>query len=107
MIIHRRPSQELRRGYAEAVRGRRVLAFEDTITTGESAWLCLEAVRRAGGEIIGLATLCDRSGGKVTAEGLNVPKLSSLVRLEAAVWPAVDCPLCKRGVPKNTQFGHI
>jgi orotate phosphoribosyltransferase len=42
------------------VRGRRVLALEDTSTTGSSVLTAVEALREAGAEVIGVAVIVDR-----------------------------------------------
>jgi orotate phosphoribosyltransferase len=57
---------------AEVV-GRRVLAVEDTSTTGGSVLTAVEALRDAGAEVVGVAVIVDRDTGareKVEAEGL-------------------------------------
>jgi len=54
------------------VAGRRVLAVEDTSTTGGSVLAAVQALREAGAEVIGVAVIVDRSTGaqeKVEAEG--------------------------------------
>ena len=54
------------------VRGRRVLAVEDTSTTGASVLTAVAALREAGAEVVGVAVIVDRSTGareKVEAEG--------------------------------------
>src|SRR3954463_15797689 len=56
------------------VAGRRVLAVEDTSTTGGSVLTAVEAFREAGAEVVGVAVIADRSTGaaeKVQAEGLE------------------------------------
>ncbi len=55
------------------VRGRRVLAVEDTSTTGGSVLEAVEALRAAGAEVVGVAVIVDRDTGAreaVEAEGL-------------------------------------
>jgi orotate phosphoribosyltransferase len=54
------------------VAGRRVLAVEDTSTTGGSVLTAVQALREAGAEVVGVAVIVDRSTGaqeKVEAEG--------------------------------------
>lgn len=56
------------------VRGRRVLAVEDTSTTGGSVLTAVEALRAAGAEVIGVAVIVDRATGareRVEAEGCD------------------------------------
>ncbi|SCL23445.1 orotate phosphoribosyltransferase [Micromonospora nigra] len=53
------------------VAGRRVLAVEDTSTTGGSVLTAVEALREAGAEIVGVAVIVDRGAGDaVRAAGL-------------------------------------
>lgn len=55
------------------VAGRRVLAVEDTSTTGGSVLTAVEALREAGAEVVAVAVIVDRDTGakeKVEAEGL-------------------------------------
>ncbi|ARX85174.1 MULTISPECIES: orotate phosphoribosyltransferase [Streptomyces] len=59
------------------IKGRRVLVVEDTSTTGGSPLTAVEAVRAAGAEVVGVATIVDRATGaaeKIT-EGAGVPYL--------------------------------
>ncbi|MFU8850886.1 orotate phosphoribosyltransferase [Micromonospora sp. SL1-18] len=51
--------------------GRRVLAVEDTSTTGGSVLAAVEALREAGAEVVGVAVIVDRGAGDaVRAAGL-------------------------------------
>jgi len=50
------------------VAGRRVLAVEDTSTTGASPLTAAEALREAGAEVVGVAVLVDR-GARPTITG--------------------------------------
>ncbi|MGN6090125.1 MAG: orotate phosphoribosyltransferase [Actinomycetales bacterium] len=55
------------------VAGRRVLAVEDTSTTGGSVLTAVEALREAGAEVVAVAVIADRDTGaqqKVESEGL-------------------------------------
>ncbi|HEX4190195.1 MAG TPA: orotate phosphoribosyltransferase [Marmoricola sp.] len=56
------------------VAGRRVLAVEDTSTTGGSVLEAVTALRAAGAEVVGVAVIVDRDTGArqaVEAEGLE------------------------------------
>ncbi|WP_328990152.1 orotate phosphoribosyltransferase [Kribbella sp. NBC_01245] len=56
------------------VKGRRVLAVEDTSTTGGSVLTAVEALREAGAEIVAVVVIVDRATGakeKVESEGLE------------------------------------
>ncbi|WP_371480461.1 orotate phosphoribosyltransferase [Kitasatospora sp. NBC_00315] len=53
------------------VKGRRVLAVEDTSTTGGSVLTAVEALREAGAEVVGVAVIVERGGEQaVRATGL-------------------------------------
>ena len=53
------------------VSGRRVLAVEDTSTTGSSVLTAVEALQEAGAEVVGVAVMVDRGAGNaVRAAGL-------------------------------------
>jgi orotate phosphoribosyltransferase len=45
------------------VAGRRVLAVEDTSTTGSSVLTAVDALRDAGAEVVGVAVIVDRGAG--------------------------------------------
>ena len=53
------------------VRGRRVLALEDTSTTGDSVLAAVDALEAAGAEVVGVAVIVDRGARqKVVERGL-------------------------------------
>ncbi|MET0132407.1 MAG: orotate phosphoribosyltransferase [Kibdelosporangium sp.] len=63
------------------VAGQRVLAVEDTSTTGGSVLAAVEALREAGANVIGVATVVDRATGareKIEAAGLPYRSLLGL-----------------------------
>jgi orotate phosphoribosyltransferase len=56
------------------VAGRRVLAVEDTSTTGASVLTAVDALREAGADVLGVAVIVDRATGareRVEAAGLT------------------------------------
>jgi len=50
------------------VAGRRVLAVEDTSTTGGSVMTAVEALREAGAIVVGVATIVERGAASLLAE---------------------------------------
>ncbi|WP_084557136.1 orotate phosphoribosyltransferase [Hamadaea tsunoensis] len=53
------------------ISGRRVVAVEDTSTTGSSVLTAVDALREAGAEVVGVAVIVDRGAGDaVRAAGL-------------------------------------
>ena len=64
------------------VAGRRVLAVEDTSTTGASVLTAVEALRDAGAEVVGVAVIVDRGAGSaVRAARLDYRSIYSLADL--------------------------
>lgn len=56
------------------VAGRRCLVVEDTSTTGGSVMTAVDAVRAAGGDVVGVAVIIDRdTGAKERIEAAGVP----------------------------------
>jgi orotate phosphoribosyltransferase len=94
----------IKRGYDRFVRGKRVLLLEDIITTGISIKRVVEAVRALGGEVVGIAALCNR-GGISPAQLGDVPRLDALAELNLDSWDAKECPLCAKNIPVNTEVG--
>jgi orotate phosphoribosyltransferase len=93
----------LRRGYDKLVAGRRVLVVEDVLNTGGSVREAVAAVRAAGGDPVVVAALVNR--GAVTAADVGVPALVALLDVALDAWDAEACPLCRDGVPVNTDVG--
>lgn len=78
---------ELRRGF-HLERGTKVLMVEDVVTTGLSSREAIEAVRQAGGDVIGEAALVDRSSGKAD---LGIP-FFPLIRIDVPTYEADALP---------------
>jgi len=94
----------LHRGYDRLVRGKRVLVVDDVINTGHSVRQTVEAVRACGGTVTRAAALVDR--GNVSAASLGVERYDYLLEHDIPDWKAAECPLCKQGVPVNTEYAH-
>jgi len=75
--------------------GERVLVAEDVITTGGSVKEVIDAVKSAGGDVVGVAVIINRSGGKTD---LGVP-IAALIDTYATAYDPEECPLCKQGLP--------
>jgi orotate phosphoribosyltransferase len=61
------------------VRGQRVLAVEDTSTTGASVLSAVEALKEAGATVVGVATVIDRdTGARQAIEATGLPYRSVL-----------------------------
>lgn len=75
--------------------GARVLVAEDVITTGLSTRETIDVIRQAGGEVVGVTTILDRSGGQAD---FDVP-CHALYTRPVENFPPDDCPLCRQGLP--------
>jgi len=82
----------LRRGFAVAP-GERCLVVEDVVTTGGSTREVMEVIAEAGGRVVGVGALIDRSGG---AAAFPV-KRAALATIAVPSFKPDDCPLCKTG----------
>ncbi len=85
---------QLRRGFG-LPSGARVLVVEDIVSTGLSAREAIDAVRKAGGEVLALACLVDRSAGAVDVGAPIIP----LAELKVDAWPADQLPDHLKDVP--------
>ena len=83
----------LRRGF-DIAKGEKCLVVEDVITTGLSTNEVVEVVKKIEGNVVAVASLVDRSGGKVD---FGVPRFS-LLSLEVKSYKPEECPLCKKGL---------
>lgn len=83
---------KLRRGF-EIAPGERALIVEDVITTGGSTRETIDAARAAGAEVVGAASMIDRSGG---AADVGVPR-AALATLTVETYDPSDCALCRDG----------
>ena len=84
----------LRRGFAIQP-AERCLVVEDVITTGGSTREVIKVVQEAGGILVGVGTLIDRSGGTA----IFPVKKAALATLSVPTYKPEDCPLCKTGAP--------
>jgi len=85
---------QLRRGFSIEP-GARILIVEDIVSTGLSAREAITAVRKAGGEVLALGCLVDRSAGKVDVGAPIIP----LAQLEVAAWEPDALPPHLKGMP--------
>jgi orotate phosphoribosyltransferase len=86
--------REFRRGF-EIKPGEKVLIVDDIFTTGGSIREVIDAVKKLGGEIVGVGVLVERAAKQVD---LGMPFYACHHAKEVA-YPADKCPLCAKGVP--------
>ncbi len=96
----------LRRGFSVEP-GEKVLVVEDVITTGGSAKEVIELMKTMQVELVGAASIIDRSNGSAM---FDIP-FFPLLPMEVESWQADQCPLCKEGAiplrkPGSRSFGE-
>jgi orotate phosphoribosyltransferase len=70
-----------------------VLVIEDVWTTGGSTQEAISVVEEAGGRVVAVGALIDRSGGKI-----EFPvESNALLELTIESYEPDDCPLCRQG----------
>ena len=84
----------LRRGFTLSELDR-VLVVEDVLTTGGSTRETMEVARAAGAQVVGAASIVDRSGGSIR---FDVP-FSALLDVALPTYEPDKCPLCAQGLP--------
>ncbi|MGM0501491.1 MAG: orotate phosphoribosyltransferase, partial [Bacillota bacterium] len=82
----------LRRGF-QLKPGNKVLVVDDVLTTGKSVNEVIEVLDQEEAELVGVATLVDRSGGEVE---FGVPT-KSLYEADVTAYEPDECPLCAEG----------
>ena len=82
----------LRRGF-DVKPDERVLVVEDVWTTGGSTFETMRVIEQAGGRVIGVGALIDRSGSN-----LEFPvRAEALLELRVPSYSPQECPLCHSG----------
>ena len=105
----------LRRGFVLGETDR-VLVVEDVLTTGGSTRETMQVARAAGAQVVGAASIVDRSGaaslrepqsrpeqapatvGSTRTANLDVP-FSTLLDIDLPTYEPDRCPLCAQGLP--------
>ena len=92
----------LRRGF-KLRPGERVLLVDDILTTGSSVRDTMQVIEDAKAQLIGVAVLADRSGGKVD---FGV-RLESLLKLDVQQYTAEECPQCAAAIPLTKRGSSL
>lgn len=95
---------ELKRKHSQVIHGKRVLIVDDVVNTGYSSKLVMDAVRSAGGYIVGLATWINR--GNVSKKDFVIDHFVWLDEIKLPSIPANECRLCKNHIPVNVDYAH-
>jgi len=97
-------NQVFTRGYGKLVYGKKVLVVEDITTTGGSVIKVISSIKKAGGIVIGVCVLANRDPENINSNTIGVP-FQSITEIKLNAWEEKECPLCKKGIPINTQVG--
>lgn len=84
----------LRRGFSVSDRDR-VLVVEDVLTTGGSTRETIDVALKGGAQVVGAASIVDRSGGTLR---FDVP-FHALLDYTLPTYQPDACPLCAQGTP--------
>lgn len=87
-------AMSFRRGF-EVKPAERVLVCEDVVTTGGSVQEVVDLVKQAGGVVVGVSSIVDRSRSPVNFGS----QFFSLLKMEVPVYQPDACPLCKGNMP--------
>ncbi|MCL5677253.1 MAG: orotate phosphoribosyltransferase, partial [Firmicutes bacterium] len=87
------PAMAFKRGFVLRP-GERVLVVEDAVTTGGSIRQVMDAVQAAGGQVVAVGAVVDRSAGTVD---FGVP-FKALLTLDVPSYLSGDCPQCRAGI---------
>jgi orotate phosphoribosyltransferase len=98
-------NQVFTRGYDKFVKDKNVLVVEDITNTGGSVKKTVNSVKLAGGNVVAVCVMVNRSPQVVNSEFIGAP-FSSLGEFKAEAYEENQCPLCKNNVPVNTAVGH-
>jgi len=90
----------LRRGF-EIPPGARVLVVDDVVTTGGSVAETEACITNAGGAVIGIGVLADRTAGRAAT---TVPFFACLT-VDFPSYPSDSCPQCAAGIPVAAPRG--
>ncbi len=83
----------LKRGFSIR-KGEKIIVAEDVVTEGGRVKQTIDLVKSLGGDVVAVAVITDRSGGKADFDGIP---FFSLIKLDLPTWQPEDCPLCKAG----------
>jgi orotate phosphoribosyltransferase len=84
----------LRRGF-HLRDGERVVIVEDVVTTGKSTRETADVIAKHGGNVVGFASILNRSG---KANPFEPAPYEALLALDFETYEESTCPLCARGV---------
>ena len=94
---------KLRRGF-RVFQANKVLIAEDVLTTGRSVKEVIALMEEEGVIPVGVASLIDRSAGRLDFGGI---KYESLIKLDIPSFREEECPLCQEGMPIDKPGSRV
>ena len=85
----------LKRGFAIAP-GQTAVVVEDVVTTGRSTREVISILEGLGADVIGVASIINRSG---TDQPFAPLTSRALLEVDFPTWSPDDCPLCRDDIP--------
>lgn len=85
--------------------GERVLVVDDILTTGGSLAQVVDAVDRAGGQVLGLAVIVDRRPAEAPPLTIGGLPVFASHRSPVPSYPPEECPQCRAAVPLERLGG--
>lgn len=92
------------RGYDSYIKGKNVLILEDNVLTGGSVKKVVDAVKNAGGNIVGVCAMVNRNKD-VDSDSIGAP-FDALAHFYLPSYSKEECPMCKNSIPINMKVGH-
>lgn len=83
-------------------RGCSALIVEDIVTTGSTIRALIRLAEERGSRVVGIGSLWNRNAGIKFSS-----PFFALVSQNFPTYPREECPLCKKGVPLNTEYGVL
>ncbi|MFQ5881503.1 MAG: phosphoribosyltransferase family protein [Candidatus Methylomirabilales bacterium] len=78
------------------------LIVEDILTTGSTIRALIRLVEKREGRVVGIGSLWNRNRGVK----FHRP-FFALVSQDLPTYPKAECPLCRKGIPLNTEYGGV
>jgi orotate phosphoribosyltransferase len=85
----------LRRGFG-LEKNQPVVVVEDVVTTGRSTREVIAILENLGSEVIGVASIVNRSG---ETQPFSPLPSCALLEVDFPIWAPEECPLCRDDIP--------
>jgi orotate phosphoribosyltransferase len=95
-----------KRGYDAFVKGKKVVVLEDVVNTGKSIKEVVDAVRHAGGDVVGAMSIFNRNKTDDVVSEMLGTEYSSLFLMPLDSYEEDGVPEDLRKIAINTEYGH-